>query len=450
MTGIKYKRLRVRFASYIIAAILVLGVWGITQTVKAASYSRQLSIDRQRAVSSLASYLDSVETDLRKMQYVNTETMASGLALSLSRSSAGAKSCLSQLATGETELYNIYKFLSQAGDYVRSVDKKLISGGSLSDEDREQIKALYEYSVSLSDTASYVEELMYAGEIEFEDTVSTLSMISEEESGLISFYDTVSDTEESFSDYPTLIYDGPYSDNITSKTSELLENESEITAEEAKELAAEYSGIDKNRLLQQENESSNIQSYVFYNDGTTVAVTVKGGYLHYILSDKYAGEEKITEETAAEKAKEFLEKAGYSSMTESYYFDEDGICTVNFAYTENDIIFYPDLIKVSVSLNDGSIVSFDAASYLMNHTEREFSAAAVTLAQARNAVADNLNIEGVKQAVIPLDDGTEKLTYEFLCSDEDGNDVLVYIDTETGLEADILLLLYSDGGTLTK
>ena len=47
-------------------------------------------------------------------------------------------------------------------------------------------------------------------------------------------------------------------------------------------------------------------------------------------------------------------------------------------------------------------------------------------------------------------DGKEIYAYEFLCTDKKQNDVLIYIDAVTGNEADIKLLLYSDGGTLTR
>ena len=51
---------------------------------------------------------------------------------------------------------------------------------------------------------------------------------------------------------------------------------------------------------------------------------------------------------------------------------------------------------------------------------------------------------------IPMEDGNEIFTYEFLCSDKNGTDVLVYIDAISGTEADIKILLYSDGGILTR
>ncbi len=51
---------------------------------------------------------------------------------------------------------------------------------------------------------------------------------------------------------------------------------------------------------------------------------------------------------------------------------------------------------------------------------------------------------------IPPGGGYEKYAYELLCADADGQDVLIYVDTLTGQEDDILLLLYADGGALTK
>ena len=58
-------------------------------------------------------------------------------------------------------------------------------------------------------------------------------------------------------------------------------------------------------------------------------------------------------------------------MEESYYFTDDGICTINFAYEDNDVIMYPDLIKVSVCLETGNVLSFDASGYISNHIERD-------------------------------------------------------------------------------
>ena len=247
-----------------------------------------------------------------------------------------------------------------------------------------------------------------------------------------------------------LIYDGPFSDNIINKESVFLKDKEEISASDARKKASEYSGIDENKLIAREEENGRIKAYTFYYEGISVAVTKNGGYLLYLLSDKFAGETKISEKEAITAAKKFLQKNGFDSMKDSYYFNNDGICTINFAYTQNTAVCYSDLIKISVSLDKGEIVSVDCTGFLMNHKSRTVPENVIDEESAKQNVSANLKCKSSQIAFIPMSDGSEVFAYEFFCSDKDGNDVLVYIDAQTGKEADIQLLLYSDSGTLTR
>ena len=53
-------------------------------------------------------------------------------------------------------------------------------------------------------------------------------------------------------------------------------------------------------------------------------------------------------------------------------------------------------------------------------------------------------------AFIPTDAGGEIYCYEFRCKGQKEDEILVYIDAKTGNEANILQLLYADGGMLTR
>ena len=62
-----------------------------------------------------------------------------------------------------------------------------------------------------------------------------------------------------------------------------------------------------------------IPSYLFADEGLTVAVSKRGGYIVYLLSSANAGEVKITEKQAIENARKFLENNGYASgMLENF------------------------------------------------------------------------------------------------------------------------------------
>ena len=46
-------------------------------------------------------------------------------------------------------------------------------------------------------------------------------------------------------------------------------------------------------------------------------------------------------------------------MKETYYLKQEGMLTINYAYEQDGVIMYPDLIKVKVALDDGRILKKD-------------------------------------------------------------------------------------------
>ena len=164
----------------------------------------------------------------------------------------------------------------------------------------------------------------------------------------------------------------------------------------------------------------------------------------------FSGEAQISAETAVKIAAKFLKTVGYTDMQPSYYSTYDGVCTVIFHYVKDDVVYYADLIKVGVALDTARAVSFDARGFLMNHTNRKLPEVTVSAEDAAASLSPALRLMGTKTALVPLDDGTEQLCHELHCRDRDGREALVYKAVTTGDEADLKLLLYSDGGVLAK
>ena len=125
--------------------------------------------------------------------------------------------------------------------------------------------------------------------------------------------------------------------------------------------------------------------------------------------------------------------------------------TINFAFFENNITYYTDLIKVSIALDNGEVTAFDSTGYIMNHTVRKDSIKKqYTIKDAEKLLNTSLKVKSSKEVYIPTDFGTEVFAYEYHCIAPDDNEILVYINPETGVEEEILVLLYSDNGVLTK
>ena len=209
-------------------------------------------------------------------------------------------------------------------------------------------------------------------------------------------------------------------------------------------------GIEENLLVEENDTEGRAATFNFRTDTYSISITKKGGFPLEIMSNITAGEEKITHADATEKAVNFLNSLGYYDMNSTYSSTDDGICTINFAYKQGSFICYSDLIKVSVSLTDGQITAFEATDYVMHHEEREIPDFVITPEEAIAKTSSLLQVKKVSAAVIPDKSGNEKYTYELFCEDTSGQHVLIYKDIVTGEEADILILLYSDNGTLTK
>lgn len=158
--------------------------------------------------------------------------------------------------------------------------------------------------------------------------------------------------------------------------------------------------------------------------------------------------EVISQDDANKIGKEFLESKGYSNMKETYFLKQDGIVTINYAYTQNDVTVYTDLIKVKVALDNGEILGMETTGYLNSHEVRQIPTPTITLEEAKSHLNKKLELTGEGLAIIPTEWKTEIFCYEFKGKVDD-TDFLVYINAETGKEENILVIINTPNGTLT-
>ena len=84
----------------------------------------------------------------------------------------------------------------------------------------------------------------------------------------------------------------------------------------------------------------------------------------------------------------------------------------------------------------------------MNHCERELSAPALTVDEAKERISTELEVSATKLALVPKDSMREVLCYEFKGAFA-GKNFLVYVNAENGREEEIFILLESEEGILT-
>lgn len=437
----------IRFASFSLCFIAVIVTYAINGNLQSRKYQAKLEATYQASLTELAECLDMIETNLTKSAYASSPAMMAQLSEDLYSECNTAKNALSHLPIDQMNLSGAYKFLSQASDYSNYLTSKIKNGNEISDEELKNMNMLLSYAKTYSKAvAEMVTKCAYGNKIT-ENEIKSKSGKSSVASISLDF----TQAEEAFADYPTLIYDGPFADAVLNKESQIIKNADEITREKGAEIAGNALGVSPKDLTAKSDKAGSIPCYNFTYESINISVTKNGGYIAYIMNSASPEGRTITTDNAQNLAKDFLEKIGYKNMQSTYYAIDGNICLFNFAYSESNILYYSDLIKIGVSLSDGKIYSLEADGYITNHAERQFGEIKISQNNAVSKLTKSADLTSSKLAVIPLRNGKEALCYELLCrNNQSGEDVLIYINAETGEEENILLLLYSDNGTLTK
>ena len=431
----------VRLCSFAICLAAVLTTAAVSQNAASNKYQLRLEAAYQSDLNRLSECLDSIETSLEKSQYAASQEMMGTLSSDLYAECTTAKNALSSLPVSQLELDGAYKFLSQAADYSKYISTK----DEISQSDYDNLALLLTYAQKYADyTEKIVQKCAAGGKI----TENEVLPQGGADAKVSSFSLDFTTAENTFENYPTLLYDGPFADAVLNKESQMIKNASRRSRDECRKIAARALGVEDGGVVYKNEESGTIPAYVFSYKLCTISVSKNGGYIVYILNEGNIKTTAVTEENAVNIAQDFLDKIGYPDMKSTYSAVYDNVCTINFAYEKSGITYYPDLIKVGISLSDGSVYSLEAGGYLTNHTERTVpdlsNAAAATLSPAAEPIS-------TKACLIPKKDGKEVFCIENHCKNKStGQEVLIYTNAETGKEEDILLLLYSDNGTLTK
>ncbi|MGC7878401.1 PepSY1/2 domain-containing protein, partial [Desulforudis sp. 1190] len=151
---------------------------------------------------------------------------------------------------------------------------------------------------------------------------------------------------------------------------------------------------------------------------------------------------------ARARAERYLAARGKADVEPSYFERQENAITFNFATRQNGVVMYPDLIKVTVALDNGQVIGLEQRGFLMQHHRRTDLQPRITVDDARKKLSPNLTVTGSRLAVIPTDGGREVLTWEFR-GKSGPNDYLVYIDAKNGAEVKILQLVDVREGILT-
>ena len=438
---------------------VIIGLFAISLILVFTIFTKQKEY-RQAAENSynmaffeLVDYVQNVETYLAKSLISTTPEHGAETLTNLWREANLAQAYLARLPIESQELENTEKFLNQVSDYSYSLSRKNIYDESLNDEDLKNLKELHGYSLELENTLTQLSEDLNSGRFKWDELTKKGTIAFAQQVDNVS-KESFSNLEENFHEYSGLIYDGAFSEHLTNTEKKGLTGE-DISEEDAKKRVEE---VLKNSQIEEItnlglSENATIQVYDFSiktnkEENINIAISKKGGHLVYMNSNRDVNAEIISQEEANQKGKEYLADIGFPNMKETYYLKQEGIVTINYAATQDNVIIYPDLIKVKVALDNGEILGIETSGYLNNHEERKIDSVKISIDEAKKNLNNELEIKSEGLAIIPTEWQSEILCYEFK-GKIDEREFLIYINATNGREEDILLIKDTPNGTLT-
>lgn len=396
------------------------------------------------------SYINNVEVDLAKLLVTSTPKMSAVTLADIWKQANLAKECLEQIPVGQNSMANASKYLTQVSDFSYTLMKQNISDIKLTEEEYEKLKHIYEDSSKLSSKMSDIYDDLNAGRIKWDE----LEKIGNEKLPDNDISNSISEVGKTFQNYEGLIYDGAFSDHLLSSEPKFL-SKKEISEDDAKKYIEEVilndEKIDKIEFKGESNGKIELYNFDVTLDSKqkrTISITKNDCKLYLMIGDKNVKEQNISVDEAKKRGMEFLNKLGIDNMIETYYQKTENMIVINYAATQDDVILYPDLIKVKISLDDGKVYGVEAAGYIFNHTTRNNLKTSISQEKAKSILNSSIEIISSDMALIPTESNSEILTYEFK-GKIDNKEFLIYINADNAREEKVLLVIDNKNGVLT-
>lgn len=383
----------------------------------------------------LNSIVDNLDTNLAKARVANTRNEQVKLLTNVAIESEMAETLLERMPVDTQFTQNVTSFVNKMGDSAQSMLYSVASGKKLTDSQIATIEHMYKTNLQLKQSINELTANCTGKEM-------LKAMRGKKDNLMLTSF---GEMENNVVETPKEIHDGPFAENIKKVSAKNLAGLEEITCAQAEKLAAKYFESYKVSDVKCTGEVT-AESLTCYNvtmqtkDGEMSAqLSKQGGKVVEFNSYKDCNDKNFSVERCVDIAQDFLKALGFKNMKAVWTSENGTTCNLNFAYEQNGVVIYPDMVKVKVCEERGIVTGMEGLAYVLNHTQRELGSAKISKSEAKAVLNGGFEAEGSRLCLIPVDGG-EVLCYEFYGS-YGGNDYYIYVDAATGNEVEVFTVI---------
>lgn len=420
-----------------------LGVGFAIADAQAMSYRNDLEGVYQKSLYELVDSVNNTETKLSKILASEGSDYQKTMLLEVSKNTNEAQSYISTLPLSQSDLQDTVKMINQISGYTSTLAEKLSQGGSLTDEEMQTLSDIHQNILQMKAELNELSRKMENGYSLLDNSLDfdgDTNLLTQE---LMKMHDVDVD-------YPTMIYDGPFSDSVVNSTIKGLSG-SKATKEDASQVVSKsFKNLSTVEFENETNgrfETFNFRAKNSDEEMLYVQVSKIGGHILTVSGAGNSSKEKTVEYEEARKiALDFAKTNGIENpdiVWSDTIFDQ---VYFNITPVQNNVVLYPDLVKVKVDLTSGTVVGYDATTYFTNHTSRALGTATADVSALQAKIPSDFVVKQKRLTLVPLDYNREVLCYEFECNR--GDEIYYfYFNAKTGAEENILKVIQTDDGS---
>lgn len=416
--------------SILAATTLGLGVaYGITQS-QANAYGTQLENVYQKNYYELVDNVNNTDNDMSKLLNASSSSYQKKLLMEIANSSKNMQNNISYLPVNGENVLESVRFVNQLSGYTATLEDKVSKGESLTADELATLSELHDTLISMKQNLNRMSMNMRNG-------YSILDASNQMNGELNNFSVDFSQIKSNETDYPTMIYDGPFSDSVVNQKITGLSGSTISKDDAVKEIDEVFKNISN---ISYEGETNGRFETYNYKIKTTdeqnlyIQVTKTGGHILTVSGQNESDMKNIDMATGEKVALEFANRNGVKNAEVVWSEELDNQAYFNIATVKDGVIIYPELVKVKVDMEHGNVIGYDAITYWTNlEANRDIKKAGNITVK----IPDGFTVKSKRLCLAPLEYNREVLCYEYQCEKE-GITYYFYFNAQTGVEENIL------------
>jgi spore germination protein len=441
--------MRPRFIiSVLLLGLVAVAAWGYSQYQAKRQWEINAENQYQRAFVELTTHVNNLEADLSKSLIAASFRQNIRLLTDVWREANTCQENLGQLPLTSLELSTTKKLLASVGSFCfNTAQKKLLLGQRVTQTEWEKLRVLRDRIRVMFNHLGDMQQNTFNAqsrwlEIDRLNTVGAVSMAANLKNNQITRSFLM--LEDGLKRTPDIAHEGN-NFNLAPRPTGLTGRK--VSGKEAVAIARRFlqSEYPRVKVSYEGKIEGDFPGFMLRaklpnrpDQDLRCSVSAKGGHVAWFLTDRKVNYPRWGLERCAVKATSFLSQKGYPDMQVVARESYANIATLTCAPQRDQVLYYPELVKVQVTQDNGAILGCDFIPYLTFHNPDKPPAPkpAYSARQITKMLNPHLKVEKMRRVEV-LDEMFNKVPCYEVAGTQGTDRYLIYYNAVNGREEKI-------------